>query len=178
MFADVHIITNRGRDYESIPRESKGSYHAFNSSKAIRSPVRTKSYFEIVNGPHGIYLVATNLSNRTDFVSRRISTSAILRVDDLKAALHIFDARHSILEWSENRWQDKPGGSDDDLLKILKKVKPKTTEEHLSQWQASALTETQQPPRLRGLAAFKHLLKGTSVSPVEKQVGTLHYHEE
>lgn len=178
MFSDVHIITNRGRDYESIPRESTGSYHAFKNSKAIGSPVRFKSYFEIVNGPHGVYVVVTNLSNRTDTVNRRINTCAIFRAKDLRTALHVFDARKHLLQWSEDRWQDKSGGSDDALLKILETTKPKTTEKDLAQWQAFHITETQAPPRPKGLATLFNWFAGRSSAPVEKQVGTLHYYEE
>ncbi len=178
MFSDVHIMTNRGKGYESIPSGTTASWHALKSARAPSDPEREKRTFEIIAGPHGIYVVAGFRTRRTDHTGRGISNFLILRAEDMRAALHLFDVRHSLLGWSEKRWQKRGGGSDSDLLKILKKTSRKTTEADLATWQSHSLTERHPVPHPTGFAGIMHRLRGSPVAHVEKQVGTLHYHEE
>lgn len=178
MFSDVHVVTNRGSDYESFPPHSPGSQRAYSASVAKSQVNRTRKSFEIINGPFGVYVVVTHPTGRTDPFGRKVSNQVIMRTEDMCAALHLFDARHSLLDWSEKRWQKKEGGGDSDLLKILKKTSRKTTEADLATWQSHSLTERHPVPRPTGLAGIMHWLNGSPVAHVEKQVGTLHYHEE
>ncbi len=96
-----------------------------------------------------------------------------MKANDMSSALRLFDARKQLFEWAENHWHERNGGSREDLLTIMRKTKPVTTEADLDGWSVRKVTEQKEVPDTRSSIA-KFFKIGKPPEPQVKEVGRVY----
>ncbi len=172
MFSELNVVSRtEAVDYHAHTPQSKESGRAM--GLAMPHDRREDGSTSIIQDSSGTWVVHHRITPRKDIFSRKITTSIVIKAKDLESALHIFDARAHLLEWAENHWHDRPGGSREDLAATLKKTKPKTTEADLAGWNVKKVTKREEVPDSRSRLS-KLFNVGKPPEPQIKEVGRIY----